>query len=73
MAGHGPVYPVLQVVLGQVRGLAGDKAIAGHVAITIVHDVAVHLLVKGAERGDVWIWRHIYVVDLKLPSLTSPI
>ena len=36
--------------------LAGDVAVAGHVAVARVHDVAVDLLVQRCEGGNVGVW-----------------
>ena len=53
MAGHGPLHPLRQLLCRQVVGLAGDVAVAGHVAVTVVLDVAADLLVQRREGRDV--------------------
>ena len=53
MTWHGPLHPLCQQVWAEVCGLAGDVAVAGHVAVTVVLDVAADLLVQRREGRDV--------------------
>ena len=57
---HGPVYPLSQEVWTEVSWLAGDVAIAGHVAVTIVLDITVDHLVQGTKCGDVGVGLLVY-------------
>ena len=65
MTRHGPFQPFRQIFLRQVFWLARDVSIARKVPNTIVHNIAVDLLVQRTEGGNVWVGRLVYKVDLK--------
>ena len=80
VAGHGALYPLLVELGGEVPDLAGHVAVAGDVAVAVVHPglehlqytctpvqctctvhlEVPHLLVQGAEGGDVGVRGLVY-------------
>ena len=68
---HGSLQSLRQLLRGQVVRLAGDVAIAGHVAVAVILDVAADDLVEWREGGDVGVRFGVYYRDLQSLLLSS--
>ena len=62
---HGSLQSLRQLLRGQIGGLAGNVAIARHVPVAIVLDVASDHLVQRGEGGDVGVGLGVYHRDLQ--------